>query len=196
MTFYDRLTQRLLRRPVESTLAAVVGVMNHLGRAALSQRHVESGQDELSAQMRLHGPADDAAAPGIEHDGEVQEAGPGRDVGDVRDPQPIGPGGGELPIDEIRCRLRRLVPDRRSKLPPADALQLRGPHQAGDALATDVNPLSGQLGMDPRRAVRPSRLAVDPCNQGAQFHIGPGAWRQRSLAPRVIAAGGDAQRAA
>src|SRR5205807_10280496 len=42
--------------------------------------HVEGVEDEVGAQVRRHRPAHDAAAPGIEDDGKVEEAGPGRDV--------------------------------------------------------------------------------------------------------------------
>src|SRR5262245_42899675 len=101
MTFYDWLTRRLLRRPVESTLATLIGVMNHLGRVPLRERHVEGSEDELGAQMRFHGPTDDATTPGIEHHGEIQDAGPRRDISNVRDPQPIWPSRGELAIDEV-----------------------------------------------------------------------------------------------
>jgi hypothetical protein len=159
MRFYERLTQAVLRRPVELGLTPLIGVMNHVGRPPLRERHVERGQDELRAQMRGHGPADDAAAPRIEHDGEIQEAGPRGDVGDVRDPQPIGPGRGELAIDEVRRRARRLIPHRRTDRPAADSLETHGPHQAGDALAADVEALSGELGLDARRAVRSARVA-------------------------------------
>ncbi len=53
-------------------LAAVIRMMNHLGRSALRDGHVERGQDELGAEMGCHGPADDAATPRVEHDGEIQ----------------------------------------------------------------------------------------------------------------------------
>ena len=47
-----------------------------------------------------------APAPGIEDDGEVEEARPGRDVGDVGDPELVGPGGGEVARHEIGRRPR------------------------------------------------------------------------------------------
>ena len=72
-----------------------------LGRPALRERHVERVEDELGAQMRRHRPADDAPAPRVEHDGEVEEAGPRRDVGDVGDPELVGPGRREVAVDEI-----------------------------------------------------------------------------------------------
>src|SRR2546425_1279310 len=38
-------------------LAALIRVMNHLGRSALRDGHVERGQDELGAEMGCHRPA-------------------------------------------------------------------------------------------------------------------------------------------
>src|SRR4030095_3138720 len=96
MTFCDRLTQRLLRRPVESTLAALVGMMDHGGGPPLRHSHVESIEHQLSAQVRRHRPADYAATPRIEDDSQIEEAGPGRDVGDIRHPELIRPGRGEI----------------------------------------------------------------------------------------------------
>ena len=61
---------------------------NHLRRSALRDGHVERGQDELGAEMGGHRPADDAATPRVEHDGEIQEADPRGNVRDVGDPQP------------------------------------------------------------------------------------------------------------
>jgi len=90
-------------------------MMNHLGRSALRDGHVERGQDELGAEMGCHRPADDAATPRVEHDGEIQDAGPRGDVRDVRDPQPIGAGRRELTVDEIRRWPRRLVSHRRAE---------------------------------------------------------------------------------
>src|SRR3989442_714175 len=49
--------------------------------------------------------------------------------------------------------------------------------------------------MDPRRAVRPARVAVHRLDLSGHLHIGPRARRERALAPRVIPAGGDTQRA-
>ncbi len=53
-------------------LTPLIGVMNHIGRAALRDRHVERGQDELGAKMGRHRPADDAPAPRVEHDREIR----------------------------------------------------------------------------------------------------------------------------
>jgi hypothetical protein len=54
------LTVEVLRRPVESALAAVVAVVHQAGiGVALGDGHVEGVQDELGAQVVGHRPADD-----------------------------------------------------------------------------------------------------------------------------------------
>src|SRR5256712_2199624 len=103
-------------------LAALIRVMNHRGRSALCDGHVERGQDELGAEMGFHRPADDAATPRVEHDGEIQKAGPRRDVRDVRDPPSIGAGRRELAVDEIRGGPRPLDAHRSvDRIPTAPA---------------------------------------------------------------------------
>src|SRR6202035_4184822 len=64
----------VLRRPVDSALAALVAVMDDAVRPSLADRHFQRIQHQLGAQMIGHRPADDLAAPGIQHDGEVQKA--------------------------------------------------------------------------------------------------------------------------
>ena len=51
---------------------------------------LQSGQDELGAQMRLDRPADDLARPHIEYDRQIQKARPGRNVSDIGNPQLVG----------------------------------------------------------------------------------------------------------
>ena len=148
--------------------------MNHLGRSALRDGHVERGQDELGAEMGCHRPANDTTTPRVEHNGEIQEAGPRRYVRDVRDPQPIGVGRCELAVDEIRCRPRRLVSHRRGeRFPTAHALHPGVPHEPGDALATDLEAARREFGVDARRAVRAARHPVNRIDVRRQLHIGP-----------------------
>src|SRR5439155_20715033 len=157
-TAHRRPDARLATTPAEGerrVLAALIRVMNHLGRSALRDGHVERGQDELGAEMGFHRPADDATTPRVEHDGEIQEAGPRRDVRDVRDPQPIGAGRRELAVDEIRCWPRRLVSYRRvERFPASHALHAGVPHEPGDALAADLEAARREFSVDAWRAVR------------------------------------------
>ena len=187
----------MLRRPVEFTLAALVGVMDHVRRPALRERHVERLEHELRAQVRRHRPADDAAAPRVEHDSEVEEAGPRRDVGDVRDPEPIRPGGREVAIHEIGCGPCLAIAESRvGTLAPAHAGQAQRAHEPGDPLAADVHAERRQLRVDPTLAVGAARPRVDDADLFHERRIGRGARRRRADGPRVVPAGGDAQHAA
>src|ERR1700733_13735867 len=68
-------------------LAALVGVMNHLGRTALPQCHVERLEHQLGAQIGLHRPAHDAPTEHIEHYCEIEKPRPSGDIRDIGDPQ-------------------------------------------------------------------------------------------------------------
>ena len=78
---------RALRRPLESALAALIGVMNRARVWATSgERHLERVDDQLGAEMVGHRPADDQPGEQVLDVREVQEPLPRRDVGDVRRP--------------------------------------------------------------------------------------------------------------
>src|SRR3977135_3294946 len=57
-------------------LAAMVGVMNHLPRPALSERHVKRCQYQFGAQMSFHRPAHNLAAKRVEHHRHGKESRP------------------------------------------------------------------------------------------------------------------------
>ena len=86
----------------ERVLAALIRVVNHAGGLAPPDRHLQCCQHQLGAQMRRHGPADHAPAPDVQDDSQVQEARPGRDVGDFGSPQLVRTVGLEPPLDQIR----------------------------------------------------------------------------------------------
>ena len=81
-------------------LRALVGAVNDGLGPAIAQRHVEGAQHELGPQVRGHRPPDHAPAERIQRDGEVEEPGPGRNVGDVGHPQAVGGLDREVPIHE------------------------------------------------------------------------------------------------
>ena len=62
-------------------------MMDDVVGLARAQRHVQRRQHEIGRHRLAECPADDAPAPDVEHDGQVDEAGPGRDVGHVGHPQ-------------------------------------------------------------------------------------------------------------
>ena len=67
---------------------------------ALVQGLLQRIEHEAGVRRARHTPADDAAGEDVDDEGDVDEAGPGRDVGEVRDPQPFGRGA-------LNCRLTR-----------------------------------------------------------------------------------------
>src|SRR5262249_53933272 len=115
-------------------------------RLALGYGHVQRGQDQLCPEMRLHRPAHDASTPGIENDGQIQKARPGRHIGDVGNPQLVRPGRGELPIHEIGSGPRRLLAhSRATRFATTHALHTGVAHQPGDPLPPDMNPAVREL---------------------------------------------------
>ena len=73
MRCYDQRRQAL-RRSVEPGLRPAVGVVNGAARPALTDGHLQRIEDKFAAEMVGGGPADDLAAPDIEHHAEVEEA--------------------------------------------------------------------------------------------------------------------------
>ena len=88
--------------------------MDHADGASLRQGHVQSIKHELGFQSVAHRPADDPATVGIQHDGQVQEPGPGWDIGDVGHPELVGLIGVEVPVDQIAGRSHPFVPEGRA----------------------------------------------------------------------------------
>jgi hypothetical protein len=113
----------MLRRPFESGLAALAGEMDHGGRPALAEGHVERFEDYFRTQMGSHGPARDAAAESIEHHGQVEKARPGRNVSDIGNPHGAGCGANEIAVEQIRRpgragRSRTVVTSHERRLAP------------------------------------------------------------------------------
>ena len=190
------LTVEMLRRPLESTLAALVRVVDHTGRPPLSQRHVERVQHELGAQMIRHRPADDPSTPRIDHDRQIQEPRPRRHVRDVRHPELVGTRCSEVTLNEVRGRTRVAIPSRRPRSPSTrDPLDPGSAHESRDPLATDRYAVGGELGVDPRNPVGPSRGRMDLHDPPPERLVHARSRGRLPPAPRVVATGGDPQRA-
>ena len=74
----------MLRRPVESTLAAPVAVEDQAGlltRMALEPRHAQRVDDDVPRHVRSQAPADHLATEQIDHHGQEQPAFVCGDVG-------------------------------------------------------------------------------------------------------------------
>jgi len=96
----------------------VVGVVDDVARLALRHGHVQRLEDDVGVEVRRHRPADDAATPRVEDDGEVQEAGPRRHVRDVSDPELVGAARREVALDKVVRRTTRRITDRRERCSP------------------------------------------------------------------------------
>jgi hypothetical protein len=125
------------RRPKGGVLTALIRVVNHPRRFRCI-RAMLSTSSTRPVWVGRHGPAHDAAAVGIQHDGQEEQAGPGRDVRDIRDPELIRARRGEVALHQIRRRgLHRAAPGGPHSPPPADAVQARPLQQPDDPLLPD-----------------------------------------------------------
>src|SRR5277367_4384158 len=103
---FDQLTlsvnKALLRRPLESALAATVRVMDQPGCRAHDKGCPQGGESQVAMQPVAGRPADDPAGEQVNDDGEVQPAFAGPNVGDVGAPFLVRPGCHEVLIEQVR----------------------------------------------------------------------------------------------
>src|SRR5260370_7551308 len=67
----------------------------------LADSHLHRIQHQFGAQVVCHRPADDLAAPGVEHDGEIEKPRHCRHISDVGDPQLVRSGSVEVAVDQV-----------------------------------------------------------------------------------------------
>src|SRR5215207_4559362 len=114
-------------------------------------------------------PTYDPSRVGIDHKGDVNEAGPGRDVGEVRDPQHVRPRCSELAVHVIQRARCGLIADRRAhRLAPDHPLQAHGLHQTLYGAARNIEAFALQLPPDLANAIDPNVLLEDPANFNLQ----------------------------
>ena len=83
----------------------------------------------LCPHVSGHRPTDDLARMGVQDEGQVEEAFPSRYVGDVRQPDPVGPSGHEVPAKQIRRGSSpRGTASGSTLLTPSTASEPRGSH--------------------------------------------------------------------
>ena len=175
-----------VQKPRTCTVS-LVGVMDHVDGAPLRQCHVQGIEHELGFKIMAHGPADDAPREGIQHNGQVQEPGPGRDIGDVGHPEPVWRIGVEIPVDQIASRPHPFVPEGRTgSFSAADASQAHRFHQAFDTLSADMDAVIDEFSVDTRRTIGlPGRL-MDCLDSRSQLRIGNGSGRWNTPTPRIV----------
>ena len=92
---------KVLQRPVECALAALVGVMHQrCGLAPSPQRHHQRINHQLGCHARTHGPAHRTTRAQIQHHRHIRPALSRPDVGEVSHPALIGLGTLKLPVQD------------------------------------------------------------------------------------------------
>lgn len=180
--------------------SAVAVVDQALGRPASMQRLLQGVEHEARRWVPADPPADDPPGEGVDHEGDVDHAGPGAHVGEVRDPQLVRRRGHsnpgriasrnpmELPVDQIERASRRLVGYGRSHgLAAHHAFQPETHHQPRDAVTADLETFSVELQPDLLCAVDAEVLLVRPDD----LHRQPLVLLRPPVAPRAMASGKD-----
>ena len=160
---------------------------------ATTERRVHDRADEPRGSRAGHPPGEDSPRPLIKDHGQIPPAPPGREIGEVRHPDLIGP--------------RGLSPAHVIRLPPEPAMRpglraihahqpgaaARGPHQALDPPATDALPTRSESPTDPGTPIRPAAALEDRTYFLEQDPVLPRPRTDRPLPPRVVARPRDMQ---
>ena len=116
----DRGHEAGLRQPLSvfdrHVLHAPIAVMNQTAasnRSTIVQRLLQRVEDEAGMGRARRSPADDPPREGVDDKGDIDEALPGRDVGEVGNPQRVRPRRLELAVDLVERTRGRAVADRR-----------------------------------------------------------------------------------
>jgi hypothetical protein len=114
-----------------------------LDGATVVQRLFQRVENEPGRRLPADPPADDPPGEGVDDEGDMDEARPGRDVGEVGDPEPVRAVGAEHAVHPVQRARRARVGNRRPHPPAPDgSLQAQRPHQPGDGAAGDRNTLA------------------------------------------------------
>ena len=115
--FRERVVVRVTdapHRPLDSGLGQPLGIANrevlHASIAVVDQavrarprveRLLEGIECQVASQGARHAPADYRTREDVDHEGDVDEAHPRRDVREVGDPELVRTGGSEVALDEV-----------------------------------------------------------------------------------------------
>jgi hypothetical protein len=100
------------RQVLHSAVAVVNRTLPFTERPVV-ERLLKGVRRKVAPQRARNAPSDDSPRVGVDHEGDVGEAAPGCDVGQVRDPQLVRPTRPEVPLDQIRRTGSLLGPRRR-----------------------------------------------------------------------------------
>jgi hypothetical protein len=143
-------------------LTALIGVVDDLLWPALGESHLQGIEHQLGPQVGGHRPSHHPPAEGVQDHRQVEEPGPGRNVGDIRDPELVRCLGREVALHEVRCGTPiRVTQSGMGSLAPAHPLQAQPAHQPGDPIATDLRFRFGELRMHPRHPISAAGARMD-----------------------------------
>jgi hypothetical protein len=129
--------------------------MEHAAGKRLAQRHrpFERGDGMASVEAAADRVADDAARPGVENDGEVDEAGGDGDVGQVGHPELVRTVNFEVTGDERIDRSGVVAVGGAGETPSSARGEVVLAHQPADFLGVDDMTAVAELGTDAAIAV-------------------------------------------
>lgn len=126
-----------------------------------------------------HAPAHNSAGIGIDDEGDVDEADPGRDIGEVGESEDVWPRRLELVADVIQRAWRSLVADRGfDGLAANNPLQTHVPHQSRNRATGNIEAFTLELSPDLVHAVDGEVLIEHAPDLDLQGDVLPGARRQ------------------
>ncbi len=181
----DRRLDARLRKPFGIAnghkLRAAVGMMNQpatFDGPPIMKRLVESA-DESRVRRSTGPPADDAAGEGVDDEGHIDEALPGRHIGDIGKPEHVRRGGIELPVHAVE-RTRCVFVRHRGFdwLAANDALKPHHSHEPCDSAASNIEALPLQLPPDFPNAIDLKVLVEHPAYLDLHGHVASSAGRQ------------------
>jgi hypothetical protein len=144
------------------------------------QRLLERVEHEACMGGAGDPPPDDAPGIGVDHEGDVDEARPGGDVGEIGDPPGVRLRGLELPVHQIERTRRRPVADRGSHWLSSDgAFQPHLAHQSRHGAPRHLDPLPAELPPDLADTVDLEVLLPDPPDVLAKARVAPHPRRRR-----------------
>ena len=139
------------------------------------QRLLERVEHEARVSAARHPPADDAAGVGVDDEGDIDEASPGGDIGEIGHPQHIRARRLELAVDVIERTGRRAVAYRGAHgSAPDRPLQAHLLHQPRHRAASDVMTLAPQLAPHLAHAVNREILLEHAADLDLHRRIAPG----------------------
>src|SRR6266550_2242715 len=159
--------------PDRQILTAAVAVMHDtLDPGARPNRLLQRIENQLGVHRARHPPSHDPASEHVDHERDVHEPAPGRDVGEVRDPKLVGTRRLELTIDVIQRSLGAVVRDRGPTLAPTHrALQSQRTHQTLDRTARHRNLFPVQLSPHLARAVDLEVVVPNSANTSSELAV-------------------------